>query len=36
LGAVLVMGGQMVQAYASLSGACGAHGVTLPPLMGAK
>lgn len=28
----LVLGGQFASAYASLAGACGAHGVPLPPL----
>jgi hypothetical protein len=32
LGAILLMGGQLVQAYSSLSGACAAHGVVIPPL----
>lgn len=32
LGAVLLMGGQIMQLYSSLAGACANHGVDLPPL----
>jgi len=32
LGALLLVGGQIVQAYSSLSGSCAAHGVVIPPL----
>lgn len=32
LGMALVMGGQLMQSYSSLSGACANHGVTIPPL----
>lgn len=32
LGMALVLGGQLVQSYSSLSGACANHGVTIPPL----
>jgi hypothetical protein len=32
LGMALVMGGQLMQSYSSLSGACANHGVVIPPL----
>jgi hypothetical protein len=32
LGMILILGGQMVQAYSSLSGACANHGVDIPKL----